>query len=145
MGELRSDYRGRRLGPQTAEQTGRELLSPADRSFYGITLSRESALLAALCLFDLWLTVVLIRQRLATEGNPVLRVYLDAGLPAFIAGKLLLSLVPVICLCLLRPQRPHFVRKAERAGILLYILCYVVEGLQMNGAPWDVWFSHLNR
>jgi hypothetical protein len=102
-------------------------------------------LLAALCLFDLWLTVVLIQQGVATEGNPVLRFYLDAGLPAFIAGKLLLSLVPVFCLCVLRQQRPHFVRKAERAGILLYILCYVVEGLQLNGVHWDFWHSLLLR
>jgi hypothetical protein len=130
---------------QTAEQTGREPLSPAITPFYGISMSRESGLLAALCLFDLWLTVVLIQRGIATEGNPVLQVYLDAGLPAFIAGKLLLSLVPVICLCLLRRQHPRFIQQAERAGILLYLLCYVIEGLQMNSAHWDFWLSHLIR
>lgn len=124
-----------------SEEQGRERppqknpfrISP--RRLAGIKVSYESWLLTIICIFDLWLTVFLLRSGLATEANPVLRVYLEAGLASFIAGKMLLSVAPLIVLEILRLHRPRFIQAVERAAIVLYVLCYI-------GAGWQVNFVH---
>ena len=98
-----------------------------------IKISRESYLLAALCLLDLIVTVYLLNTGVAIEANPILRYYLAAGILSFVAGKLLLSIVPLVVLEILREKRPRFIRNALRTGIALYAFFYCVGVWKING------------
>lgn len=98
----------------------------------GSKISPEGATLALLCLLDLIVTVWLIRAGIAVEGNPVLGFYLQIGMGAFVASKLLLSLGPVLVLEWLRGRRPRFIRNLLRASILLYLLVYFGGVLLLN-------------
>ena len=80
-------------------------------------IAPESYLLAALCLIDLLLTVYLVQAGVAVEANPILNIYLQAGLWPFIGAKLLLTLGPLTALELLRSRRPGFVQRALRLAI----------------------------
>ncbi|MCS6776133.1 MAG: DUF5658 family protein [Chloroherpetonaceae bacterium] len=95
-------------------------------------VSPEGATLALLCLLDLVVTVGLIHTGIAVEGNPVLGFYLQRGMGAFIASKLLLSLGPILVLEWLRGRRPCFIRHLLRASILLYLLVYFGGVLLLN-------------
>lgn len=95
-------------------------------------LSRESKILAGICLLDMVSTVWLVTSGLAGEANPVMRFYLDVGLFWFIFAKSLLVIAPVFVLELLRVRSPHFVRGLMRVGILLYLLCYGLSVWQVN-------------
>ena len=95
-------------------------------------LSRESKILAGICLLDLASTVWLITSGMAREANPILGFYLDQGLACFIVMKFLLVVAPVYALEMLRVSRPRFIRGLLRAGIVLYLLCYGLGVWQVN-------------
>ena len=95
-------------------------------------ISRESKILAGICLLDLVSTVWLVISGMAGEANPILRFYLDQGLAWFILMKCLLVIAPVYVLEMLRERRPRFIRGLLRACIALYLLCYGLGVWQVN-------------
>jgi len=87
-------------------------------------ISREGAILLGICVADMVLTLLLVHCMGATEGNPLLRFYLEMGYAPFAAAKLVLSLFPVLVLEIIRRRRPGFVGGLMRAGIVLYLAFY---------------------
>ncbi|MDO8681978.1 MAG: DUF5658 family protein [Armatimonadota bacterium] len=97
-----------------------------------IRISRESALLAAICIVDTLLTALLVQFRVATEQNPLMAVCLDRGTVFFIAAKIL-SFAPFLVVAEIHKRRnPVFVRKATWMAIALYLGIYSVVFLRVN-------------
>ena len=89
-----------------------------------LKISRECALLAAICTVDMLLTLTVVQFRLATELNPLMAACLHRGAAVFVGVKLL-SFVPFIALAEIHRRRnPAFVRTATRCAIFLYLGAY---------------------
>lgn len=95
-------------------------------------LSPESWAIVALCLADLGSTVWLLTRGYADEANPLMRHYLDYGLGAFVAAKLVLIAAPVVIIEWGLRRRPHTVRRLTRMGVYGYIGLYVLLHLGLN-------------
>jgi hypothetical protein len=98
----------------------------------GRNIAPETGLLALLCVVDMIVTVWLVATEQAVEANPLLRGCFNAGIPAFVAVKTLLTLVPVCGLELLRHQNPRFVGKMLRIAVTLYVTIYSASVLWAN-------------
>lgn len=97
-----------------------------------LRISRECALLAAICTFDMLLTLTVVQFRLATEMNPLMAACLHRGAGVFVAAKLL-SFVPFIALAEMHRRRnPSFVRAATRCAIFLYVGVYTTVLIHAN-------------
>ena len=95
-------------------------------------ISTESMFLAAICVADMALTVILVHFRLATEQNPLMAACLAKGTATFILVKLL-SFVPFIVVAeLYRRRNPAFVRAAIRCAIALYLCVYTTALIGAN-------------
>lgn len=93
--------------------------------------TRESVILAEICMLDLIFTVFLIQMGFATESNPILRFYLEINLGTFILAKIFLSIGPLVALEVLRSHRPYFVKWIIRAAIVMYILTYILISIHL--------------
>ena len=89
-----------------------------------LKISPESKLLAAICIIDMALTVVLVQFRLATEQNPLMAACLNRGAATFVLIKLLSFTPFVIVAELHRRRNPAFVKTATRCAIVLYLGIY---------------------
>jgi hypothetical protein len=89
-------------------------------------ISKESYVLTAICLCDLALTLWLIHDRRATEGNPVMSFYMERSMTLLIAMKIALIAVPIFIVEWARRYHPVFVRRMLRVGIAVYIGMYAV-------------------
>lgn len=98
-------------------------------------LMRESLILIAIGLVDLWFTLQLIAGRHATEGNPLMAYYLQFGIGAFVIVKLVLLLLPVFVAEWSKLYKPKFVKWMLRGAIAVYLGTYVVGFAVCNVAP----------
>lgn len=100
-------------------------------------IARESWLLAAVCTLDLITTIWFVQRGNASEGNPVMRFYLERGIVPFALAKMLLFLGPLAVLEWARRRNPRFVRTMLRLGIALYVGAYggVVWRINRPGEP----------
>lgn len=87
-------------------------------------LLRETWILAAICVADTAFTLYLLAHGLANEGNPLLARLLLYGIPCFLAGKLLLTLVPLTLFEWCAKRRRQFTRTAMGFCIILYLVIY---------------------
>lgn len=92
----------------------------------------ESWLLALICLLDMLWTAWLLKIGAAREANPILRFYVDLGIPMFVLVKSLLFVAPLYVLELLRRHRPKFIKNVLRVGIVCYVFTYGVGVLRVN-------------
>ncbi len=87
-------------------------------------ISRESLLLATICVADLITTLWFVRDGNAMEANPIMRHYLELGIWPFVVAKSAMVLGPLVILEWARTRRPRFVTSMLRLGILLYLGSY---------------------
>src|SRR5882757_3437017 len=92
----------------------------------------ESGVLALLCTLDMLSTAWLVKCGAVTEANPIMRFYVEAGIPWFIVFKILLFAGPLYVLELLRRRHPQSIRNLLRMGIALYLICYGLSVWQVN-------------
>lgn len=99
-----------------------------------MNLFRETLLLFALNLLDALLTIVWVRNGVATEGNQVLAKLLETGDYAFLTAKLAVGTVAAIVL--LRWNHVPLARYGLTAALLVYVGLmgvHVVTGLAAFG------------
>jgi len=87
-------------------------------------VTRETWILAAICLVDLITTLWFVRHGGASEGNPVMNFYLQQGVLPFVVAKCVLFLGPLLVLEWARRRNPRFVLTMLRVGIALYLGLY---------------------
>lgn len=92
----------------------------------------ETMLLAAICFADMIQTLVVVRQHLAVEANPMLRAAMDYNPWMFALVKCATFLIPLTAVEILRPMSPQFVRFALRLGATAYLLIYLLGTLRIN-------------
>lgn len=95
-------------------------------------IARETWLFFGICTLDMVSTAWLLLDGRAHEANPIMRFYVELGVPAFVAIKLLLYLAPLYLLEVLRRYKPGFVLGVLRAGIAGYLLVYGIGVLRVN-------------
>lgn len=93
----------------------------------------ETILLGAVCLLDLVVTVALVVAGLASEGNPLMAYFLERGLLAFCAAKLLLTIGPLAVAEWYRRTNERLVRTTLRAVTGAYLVGYLVGVAALNG------------
>jgi hypothetical protein len=86
--------------------------------------SRETLIVAAICLLDLVSTLFLVQTQQASEGNAVMNYYLEQGVGAFIAAKCLLFVPALIIAEWYRRRNPRLVIRTLRVVIVLYLGFY---------------------
>jgi hypothetical protein len=100
-----------------------------------ITLMRESWILIAIGISDLIVTLLCLADPGVREGNPLMRYYLDIGVGAFVAVKLLLLFMPLFVAEYSKQFRPVFVRFMLRFAIVTYVGTYLVLFAGLNLRP----------
>ena len=104
----------------------------------GMTLTKESMVLMAICAFDLTSTLLLLNTNRASEGNPLMSFYLSYGIGTFVLMKLTLIFLPIFIAEWSRQYRPRFVRFMLRTAIAGYLGIYLVLFMTVNvGAESD--------
>lgn len=98
-------------------------------------LMRESLFLIIIGLADLLSTLLMVGMRHATEGNPLMAYYLQAGVGAFVMVKLCLLFFPVFIAEWSKKYKPQFVRVMMRGAIAVYLGSYVTLFLFVNVLP----------
>ena len=92
-------------------------------------ISRETAWLLAICLFDTLSSALLFHYHLAQEANPVLLPFAEAGMVPFVLAKGATFVPALLAAEWYRRRRPEFVLPLLRwAGILytaIYTFCVV--------------------
>jgi Domain of unknown function (DUF5658) len=94
--------------------------------------SRETLIVAALCLVDLISTLFFVRHHQAGEGNVVMDFYLQHGVLSFVGAKCLLFVPALVMAEWYRRRNPRLIIKTLRFVIVLYITFYSVGVLQAN-------------
>jgi hypothetical protein len=89
-------------------------------------ISRESWIIAAICVADLVSTLIFVHHHGAREGNPLMDFYLQKGVIPFILAKCTMFLFPIVIIEWARRHNPDFVRRMARFAIAAYIGLYVV-------------------
>lgn len=89
-------------------------------------ISRESWIIAAICVADLVSTLIFVHHHGAREGNPLMDFYLQKGVVPFILAKCTMFLLPIAIIEWARRHNPDFVRRMARFAIAAYIGLYVV-------------------
>lgn len=97
-----------------------------------LRVSRESMILVAICLADMFATLFFVMRGSAVEQNPLMAVCLNHSPAMFVLVKLL-SFVPfVIAIELYRKRDATFARLACRSAIVLYVVTFVALTLGTN-------------
>jgi hypothetical protein len=92
----------------------------------------ESVGLSLICMVDAFWTVLMVKQHLAVEANPVMIYFLSKGVLAFVAFKVI-SLVPGIFAAeYVKFKNRRFASLVVRAGLVGYLLFYVLGDLHLN-------------
>jgi hypothetical protein len=94
--------------------------------------SRESLIVATLCLADLVSTILFVRNHGAAEGNAVMAFYLQHGLAAFVGAKCLLFVPALLIAEWYRRRNPRLVLGTLRLVIVLYVGFYSLGVAAMN-------------
>ncbi|MCS6829336.1 MAG: DUF5658 family protein [Armatimonadota bacterium] len=89
-------------------------------------ISRESWIIAVICVADLVSTLIFVHHHGAREGNPLMDFYLQKGVIPFILAKCTMFLFPIAIIEWARRHNPDFVRRMARFAIAAYIGLYVV-------------------
>lgn len=89
-------------------------------------ISRESWIIAAICVADLVSTLIFVHHHGAKEGNPLMDFYLQKGVIPFILAKCTMFVLPIAIIEWARRHNPAFVRRMARFAIAAYIGLYVV-------------------
>jgi len=89
-------------------------------------ISRESWIIAAICVADLVSTLIFVHHHGAREGNPLMDFYLQKGVIPFIVAKCTMFMLPIAIIEWARRHNPDFVRRMARFAIAAYIGLYVV-------------------
>jgi len=97
-----------------------------------MTLTKESVVLIAICAADLVVTLFLLGNHSAHEGNPLMGYYLRYGVGTFIMVKIILCSVPIFIFEWCRMYKPRFVKMMLRTTIALYLAIYASLFLVVN-------------
>lgn len=97
-----------------------------------LSITRESQIIALICLADLAATLVLLSRCNVREGNPVMGFYLQWGVCAFVAAKLGLLFLPILVAAWCAQFQPVFTKKMLRFAIVAYIALYGLLFLHHN-------------
>jgi hypothetical protein len=89
-------------------------------------LSRATVLLLAICFADMLSSAYLFHFNLASEANPLLRPYAEAGMFSFITAKSLTFLPALGIAEWYRQRRPEFVTPLLRWAAVLYLGIYLI-------------------
>ncbi|MCS6949845.1 MAG: DUF5658 family protein [Armatimonadota bacterium] len=89
-------------------------------------ISRESWVIAAICVADLVSTLIFVHHYGAREGNPLMDYYLQLGVVPFILAKCVMFLFPIAIIEWARRHNPEFVQRMARFAIAAYIGLYLV-------------------
>lgn len=89
-------------------------------------ISRESWIIAAICVADLVSTLIFVHHHGAREGNPLMDFYLQKGVVPFVLAKCTMFLLPIAIIEWARRHNPDFVRRMARFAIAAYVGLYVV-------------------
>ena len=100
-----------------------------------LTLMRESWILIAIGVSDLVVTLLCLADPGVREGNPLMKYYLDIGIGAFVAVKLLLLFMPLFVAEYSKQFRPVFVRFMMRFAIGAYVGTYLILFAGLNLQP----------
>ncbi|MCE5199101.1 MAG: DUF5658 family protein [Armatimonadota bacterium] len=95
-------------------------------------LSKESVILIYIAVADLVATLLLLRSDKASEGNPMMAVFLGYSIGAFIVAKLALTLAPVFLFEWAKQFQPAFVLRMMRLTIAMYLLVYLLLFFTIN-------------
>lgn len=99
-----------------------------------LRVSRESMILVAICLADMFATLFFVLRGCAVEQNPIMAACLRQSPAAFVLVKLL-SFVPfIIAVELYRRKNPSFAQLACRSAIVLYLVTFIGLTLGTNFA-----------
>jgi hypothetical protein len=98
-------------------------------------LSKQTYILAGICLMDLCSTVWLLQQHGAAEANPLMSYFLAQGVFAFAIAKITLTIVPLGTLEWAKRRRPVFVNRSLNAAVGAYMLFYIFGVMNANGGP----------
>ncbi len=97
-----------------------------------LTLSIESLILVAVCTADMLATMIFVSLGMATEQNPLMAVFINHSMGAFVLAKTL-SFVPfVIAIEIYRRHNPDFARRACRIAIGAYVAVFTVATIGTN-------------
>jgi hypothetical protein len=91
-----------------------------------IHLSREASILLIICLLDTLSSAIVFSMGMATEANPLLRPFAEAGIPQFVLAKTFTFLPAILIAERYARVRPEFVRPLFRWAIIAYITLYAV-------------------
>ena len=95
-------------------------------------ISRESWIIAAICVADLLSTLIFVNYHGAREGNPLMDFYLQKGVIPFVLAKCTMFLFPIAIIEWARRHNPDFVRRMARFAIAAYIGLYLVVVAKQN-------------
>ena len=97
-----------------------------------LRISAESAILIAICLADMFLTLYFVMSGIATEQNPLMAACIRHSPTTFVLVKLV-SFVPfVVAVELYRGKNPDFARKACLWAIVVYLVALIALTLGTN-------------
>lgn len=89
-------------------------------------VSKESLILVAICLADMFMTLYCVLAGLAVEQNPLMAACINHSPTTFVLVKIG-SFVPfVIAVELYRRKHPDFARKVTLGAILAYLVTFGV-------------------
>jgi Ca2+/H+ antiporter len=94
--------------------------------------SRESLIVAALCVLDLISTIYLVQNHQAQEGNVVMDFYLQQGIGAFVGAKCMLFVPALVIAEWYRRRNSRLVIRTLRLVIVLYLAFYSAYVFQAN-------------
>ena len=86
--------------------------------------SPEIMLLTLICVLDMGSSAVLFHFGLASEWNPLLRPFAEAGVAPFVSAKSVTFIPCVIFMEWLRRSRPRFVALLLRGTCTVYVGVY---------------------
>src|SRR5947209_509913 len=107
-------------------------------------LAKETWIIMAIGMADLFTTILFIQHHGAEEANPLFKHYWEMGLAVFIFAKVALLIAPLSILEWARQQRPRFTAWALRGAIVAYLLMYCVGYVRLNHTkPSDIDMSDI--
>jgi hypothetical protein len=96
-------------------------------------VSRETLFLFTICLLDALSSAVLFQFNMASEANPVLRPFAEAGTLPFLTAKSLTFLPALAAAEWYRQRNPQFVTPLLRWAAILYLGIYSILVLRQLG------------
>ena len=119
---------GKRVFQPTSDTADMSLTLPRGRvgaaSSDSEPISRETAWLLGICLFDTVSSALLFHYGMASEANPVLRPFAEAGTLPFVLAKSATFLPALAAGEWYRRRRPEFVLPLLRGAAILYTAIY---------------------